>query len=72
MSGPLRTWATAPFCPPPMFKCPGPAVGPRTLLTVWTEPPLTSTNTDMTVSQWEDNNFEGQCLFSPEQCSLSF
>lgn len=68
MSGPLRPRAATPFCPPPMFKCPGPAVGPWTLLTVWTGPAQTSTNTDMTVSQWGDKNFEGHfelCSFSP-------
>lgn len=64
MSGPLRTQASSPFAPSLWFsKCPGPAVGPLTPLTVWTETPLTNTNTDITASQWEDKNFEGQRKF---------
>lgn len=53
MSGPLRTSLR-------FSSCPVPAVGPLTPLTVWTETPLTNTNTDMTASQQGHRNSEGQ------------
>lgn len=72
MSGPLRTWAGTPFAPSPCSsKCPGPAVGPLTPLTVWTETLLTNTNTDMTASQQGDTNSEGQCVGSYERLFTS-
>lgn len=58
---PLRTWAGTLYAPSLCFsKCPGPAVGLLTPLTVWTETMLTNTNTDITASQQEDKNSEGQ------------
>lgn len=69
MSGPLRTWASTPSAPSLCFsQCPGPAVGPLTPLTVWTETLLTNTNTDITASQQGDKNSEGQCVGLCESC----
>ncbi len=69
MSGPLRTWVSTPSAPSLCFsQCPGPAVGPLTPLTVWTETLLTNTNTDITASQQGDKNSEGQSVGLCESC----